>query len=97
MMTFANKSGDRIIMSWNIALSEAETGDYSACVVLLRRNEVFYILEAVRGRFPFDTLKRKVIEVKRRYGSSHALDRGLPDQSWSHPKSARTIYQCHTV
>ena len=29
--------GDRIIMSWDIALSEAETGDYSACVVMLNR------------------------------------------------------------
>jgi hypothetical protein len=64
------QSGDRIIMSWDIALSEAETGDFSACVVLLQRKEIFYILEVVRGRFPFDTLKRKVIEVKRRYGSS---------------------------
>ena len=72
------QSGDRIIMSWNIALSEAETGDYSACVVLLRRNEVFYILEVVRGRFPFDTLKRKVIEVKRRYGSSTLLIEDCP-------------------
>ena len=42
-----------------VALSEAETGDYSACVVLLNRGEVFYILEVVRGRFPFDALKRK--------------------------------------
>jgi predicted phage terminase large subunit-like protein len=62
-----NQSGDRIIMSWDIALSEAETGDYSACVVLLRRKEVFYVLEVVRGRFPFDQLKQKVMEVKRRY------------------------------
>src|SRR5215475_13936670 len=53
------QAGDRIIISWDIALSEAETGDYSACVVLLRRQEVFYILEVVRGRFPFDALKRK--------------------------------------
>ena len=29
------QSGDRIIMSWDIALSEAETDDY--CVVLMRR------------------------------------------------------------
>ena len=29
--------GDRIIMSWDIALSETESGDYSACVVLLQR------------------------------------------------------------
>ena len=69
---------DSIIMSWDIALSEAETGDYSACVVLLRRNEVFYILEVVRGRFPFNALKRKVMEVKQRYGSSTLLIEDSP-------------------
>jgi predicted phage terminase large subunit-like protein len=69
---------DRIIMSWDIALSEAETGDYSACVVLLKRGEIFYILEVVRGRFPFDTLKRKVIDVKQRYGSSTLLIEDSP-------------------
>jgi hypothetical protein len=72
------QSDDRIIMSWDIALSEAETGDYSACVVLLRRKEIFYILEVIRGRFPFDTLKRKVMEVKRRYGSSTLLIEDSP-------------------
>jgi predicted phage terminase large subunit-like protein len=70
--------GDQIIMSWDIALSETETGDYSACVVLLNRGEVFYILEVVRGRFPFDALKRKVIELKRRYGSSTLLIEDSP-------------------
>jgi predicted phage terminase large subunit-like protein len=69
---------DRIILSWDIALSETETGDYSACVVLLRRQEVFYILEVVRGRFPFDALKRKVMEVKQRYGSSTLLIEDSP-------------------
>jgi len=67
------QSGDHIVMSWDIALSEAETGDYSACVVLLRRREVFYILEVVRGRFPFEALKRKVMEAKQRYGSAATL------------------------
>ena len=65
-------------MSWDIALSEAETGDYSACVVLLRRAEVFYILEVVRGRFPFDTLKQKVMEVKRRYAAPTLLIEDSP-------------------
>src|SRR5262245_15415589 len=65
--------GDRIIMSWDIALSETESGDYSACVVLLRRGEVFYVLEVLRGRFPFDTLMQKVMEVKRRYASGSTL------------------------
>ena len=70
--------GDRIVLSWDIALSEAETGDYSACVVLLIRGEVFYVLEVVHGRFPFDALKRKVIEVKQRYGSSTLLIEDSP-------------------
>jgi predicted phage terminase large subunit-like protein len=70
--------GDRIIMSWDIALSETESGDYSACVVLLRRQEVFYILEVVRGRFPFDKLKEKVMEVKRRYTSPTLLIEDSP-------------------
>lgn len=65
--------GDRIIMSWDIALSEAETGDYSAGVVLLNRKELFFVLEVVRGRFPFGTLKQKVIELKQRYGGSATL------------------------
>ena len=65
-------------MSWDIALSEMELGDYSACVVLLVRREVFYILEVVRGRFPFETLKRKVMEVKRRYSSGKLLMEDSP-------------------
>jgi predicted phage terminase large subunit-like protein len=73
-----HQPGDRIVLSWDIALSEAESGDYSACVVLLIRGEVFYILEVVRGRFPFDALKRKVMEVKRSYGSSTLLIEDSP-------------------
>ena len=65
--------GDRIVISWDIALSEMEFGDYSACVVLLIRNEVFFILEALRGRFQFETLKRKVMELKQRYHPSTLL------------------------
>jgi predicted phage terminase large subunit-like protein len=72
------QSGDRIIMSWDIALSETESGDYSACVVLLRRGEVFYVLEVVRGKFPFDALKHKVMEVKRRYASPTLLIEDSP-------------------
>jgi predicted phage terminase large subunit-like protein len=44
----------------------------------LNRKEIFYILEVVRGRFPFGTLKQKVMEVKRRYGSSTLLIEDSP-------------------
>jgi phage terminase large subunit-like protein len=34
---------------------------------LLRRREVFFVLEVIRGRLRFDDLRRKILEVKRRY------------------------------
>jgi predicted phage terminase large subunit-like protein len=58
---------DQIVMSWDIALSEAETGDYSAGVVLLNRGETFYVLEVVRGRFPFPQLINKIVDMCTRY------------------------------
>jgi predicted phage terminase large subunit-like protein len=64
---------DRIVLSWDIALSEQEAGDYSACVVLLNRSDLYYVLEVVRGKFPFDKLKDKIIEVKERYGRAASL------------------------
>src|SRR6202047_208518 len=69
----ASRPDDRIVISWDIALSEIESGDYSACVVLLIRKEIAYILEVVRGRFPFEALKKKVMELKRRYSPSTLL------------------------
>ena len=62
-------------MSWDIALSEMESGDYAACVVLLIREDV---LEVVRGRFPFETLKAKIMELKQRYQVSTLLIEDSP-------------------
>jgi predicted phage terminase large subunit-like protein len=36
--------------------------------VLLNRGDLYYVLEVIRGKFPFDRLKEKIIEVKERYG-----------------------------
>jgi predicted phage terminase large subunit-like protein len=64
---------DRIVLSWDIALSEKEEADYSACVVLLYRGDSYFVLEVIRGKFPFDKLKDKIIEVKERYGRAASL------------------------
>src|SRR5438552_14861742 len=63
------------LTGWTSTLS-----DDSVCVVLLKRGEVFFVLEVIRGRFPFETLKRKVIEVKKRssYGSPTLLIEDSP-------------------
>src|SRR5580700_3641771 len=74
----ASRPDDRIVISWDIALSETESGDYSACVVLLIRKEIVYILELVRGRFPFEALKKEVMELKRKYNPSTLLIEDSP-------------------
>jgi predicted phage terminase large subunit-like protein len=61
---------DRIVMSWDIALSEQEAADYSVCVVLLNRGDLYYVVDVIRGKFPFNKLITKVIEVKERYQAS---------------------------
>jgi predicted phage terminase large subunit-like protein len=69
---------DRILISWDIALSETEAGDFSVGVVLLCREETFYVLDVVRGKFPFDQLKRKIIEQKQIYPGSTLLIEDSP-------------------
>jgi predicted phage terminase large subunit-like protein len=64
---------DRIVLSWDIALSEKEAADYSACVVLLNRGDLYYVREVIRGKFPFNKLVDKIIEVKERYGKTASL------------------------
>jgi len=64
---------DRIVLSWDIALSESETGHYSAGVVLLNRGETYYVLEVVRGKFPFEKLKEKILDMKERHGKAALL------------------------
>src|SRR5258708_24734274 len=64
---------DRMVLSWDIALSEQEAGDYSAGVVLLNRGETYYVLEVLRGKFPFDKLKDKIIDMKQRWGRKAQL------------------------
>ena len=64
---------DRVVLSWDIALSEKEEADYSACVVLLNRGDRYFVMEVIRGKFPFDRLVEKIIEVKERYGAVHLV------------------------
>jgi predicted phage terminase large subunit-like protein len=58
---------DRIIMSWDTAMSSRELADYSACVVLQVRGETVYVRNVFRGQLDYPDLKRKVIEVYRHW------------------------------
>jgi phage terminase large subunit-like protein len=63
----AQQSGDRIIVSWDTALSSKELSSYSACVVLHVKGETAYVLEVIRERLEYPDLKRKVIAVYRQW------------------------------
>ena len=61
--------GDRIVVSWDTALSGKELANYSACVVLQVRGETAYVLDVIRERLDYPQLRRRVIEVHRRWRS----------------------------
>jgi len=56
-------STDRIIMSWDTAMTSKELADYSACVVLQVRGETVYVRNVFRGQLDYPDLRRKVIEI----------------------------------
>jgi predicted phage terminase large subunit-like protein len=64
---------DRIVISWDIALSETQTGDSSAGVVLLNRGDKFYVLEVAKGQFLFGRLISKILDMSKRYLRSTLL------------------------
>jgi predicted phage terminase large subunit-like protein len=70
------QSGDKIIVSWDTALSSSQLADYSACVVLLARGETIYIVDVLRARLEYPDLKRAVLEQHNRWrhvASNYAL------------------------
>jgi len=73
----AVQPSDKLIVSWDTALSSSQLADYSACVVLLVRKETVYVLDVVRARLEYPDLKRRVLELHRRWrnagSSSYAL------------------------
>ncbi len=69
----ARQSGDRIIVSWDTALSAKELSSYSACVVVQVKGETAYVLDVVRERLEYPDLRRKVIELHGRW--RHACNR----------------------
>ena len=60
-------SNDRIVVSWDTAMSSKELASYSACVVLQIRGETVHVLDVIRERLEYPALKRKVVEVHKRW------------------------------
>ena len=58
---------DRVIQSWDTALTSEETADYSVCTTWGVDGYNFYLLDVFRRRLDYRILYRKVIELQARY------------------------------
>ena len=60
-------AGDKIIVSWDTALSEKELASYSVAVVVQVRGETVYVLDVIRERLEYPELRRKVIALHQKW------------------------------
>lgn len=54
--------GDERIFSWDTAMSESNTADYSVCTSWLVREGRYYLLEVIRKRLLYPELKRVMVK-----------------------------------
>ena len=66
------KSG-LIIQSWDVANKQGEENDYSVCTTWLIHEKRYYLIDVLRGRFDFPTLRRKVSEQAKLHKASRIL------------------------
>ena len=62
-----------IIQSWDVANKQGEENDYSVCTTWLIDENKYYLIDVLRGRFDFPTLRRKVAEQAKLYKASQVL------------------------
>lgn len=53
-------SGGQVVQSWDTASKESELADYSVCTTWLVRDKHFYLVDVLRQRMDYPTLKRAV-------------------------------------
>src|SRR5262249_32455179 len=63
----AQRPGDRLIVSWDTAMTSTQLADFSVCVVLLVRGETVYVLDVTRARLEYPELKRAVLSHHKRW------------------------------
>src|SRR5205823_12931230 len=66
------KSG-RIIQSWDVANKQGAENDYSVCTTWLLHEKRYYLLDVLRDRFDFPTLRTKVSELAKLDKASQIL------------------------
>jgi predicted phage terminase large subunit-like protein len=63
----ARTANDKLIQSWDTASKDGELNDYSVCVTLLYHAGKYYLLDVLRDRLDYPTLRAKAIAYARMY------------------------------
>jgi predicted phage terminase large subunit-like protein len=58
---------DKLIASWDTAMTAGELSDYSCCIIAAVKGESVFILDVFRERLNYPALRRKVIELHYRW------------------------------
>jgi predicted phage terminase large subunit-like protein len=61
------------IQSWDVANKQGEENDYSVCTTWLIYENRYYLIDVLRGRFDFPTLRTKVCEQAKLHKASQIL------------------------
>lgn len=69
----AQDAKGRIIQSWDTALKVGDQTDYSVCTTWLVKGPDYYLRDVYRERLEYPDLKRRVIEMSRRWEAYHVL------------------------
>lgn len=64
---------DEIVQSWDTASKAEELNDYSVCSTWLIKNKQYYLIDVLRARLDYPTLKKRVIEHARQHNTRTVL------------------------
>src|SRR5262249_30281529 len=73
------RPGDRIVQSWDTASKASATNDFSVCTTWMIRDNDYYLLDVLRGRFEYPELRRRI----RPHAEAHRASRVLIEDAGS--------------
>jgi predicted phage terminase large subunit-like protein len=63
----------QVVQSWDVANKQGEKNDFSVCTTWRVHEKKYYLIDVLRGRFDFPTLRRKVSEQAKLHKPSQIL------------------------
>lgn len=64
---------NRIIQSWDTAMTAHDGSDYSACITIHEIDRQYFILDVYREKLDFPTLRRKVVEMQQVFAAESII------------------------